>query len=107
MIRASQIGTGQAAAEGIADRLIYCTFFACILLLVACRKKLTRSEIAAVSAVVIGLLVNAAVCGILSGVTDRYQGRSAWVLPTLAFMILLRVWRQSRLTATNANVVLA
>ncbi len=100
-------GPDQPLLKAIADRLIYCTFFASILLLAAFRKKLTRSEIAAISAVVIGLLVNAAVCGILSGVTDRYQGRSAWVLPTLAFMILLRIWRQSRLPATNANVVLA
>jgi len=100
-------GPDQPQLKAIADRLIYCTFFACILLLVAFRKRLTRSDTAAVSAVVIGLFTNAAVCGVLSGVTDRYQGRAAWVLPTVAFMILLRIWRESRPAVTNAKVALA
>lgn len=102
-----RIGPDRPRLKAIADQLIYGTFVLCILLLLAFRRKLAREEIAAICVVVIGLLANAAVCGILSGVTDRYQGRAAWVFPTLAFMILLRVWGESRLTATNAKVALA
>jgi hypothetical protein len=97
----------QPTLKALGDVLIYCTFFASILMLVIVRRKLDRTEIAAVWVVVIGLLANAGVCGILSGVTDRYQGRVAWVLPTLAFMILLRIWRQLAPATTNAKVVLA
>lgn len=39
--------------------------------------------------VVLGLLGNAAVCGILSGVFDRYQGRAAWIAPLIALAWLL------------------
>jgi hypothetical protein len=91
----------------IANLLIYCSFIASILLLIVYRRRLARAEVAAVLVVAVGLLANAAVCGILSGVTDRYQGRVAWVLPTLAFIILLRIWRQSWPPATNAKVTLA
>jgi hypothetical protein len=38
------------------------------------------------------LLANAAICGALSGVTDRYQARVAWLLPALAFAIAARLW---------------
>jgi len=36
------------------------------------------------------LLVNAAVCGILSGVFDRYESRVLWLLPLLAMVALFR-----------------
>jgi hypothetical protein len=36
---------------------------------------------------VIGILVNAAVCGILSGPHDRYAARVAWLLPFAALLI--------------------
>src|SRR5437016_1172050 len=56
------------------------------------RRRLGSIDKAAIAVAAIGLLANAAVCGILSGVTDRYQGRVAWVLPALGFIILARVW---------------
>lgn len=80
---------------------IYFGFIGGIVLLFAVRRKLQRVEIAAVTVVGVGLLANAAVCGILSAVTDRYQGRVAWVLPALAFIILLRVWNGSKPVATS------
>jgi hypothetical protein len=40
--------------------------------------------------VLLGLLGNAAVCGMLSGVFDRYQGRAAWIPALLALAWLLR-----------------
>ncbi len=57
------------------------------LLLFSFRRRLTRTEIAAVSVALLGLLANAAVCGILSAVTERYQGRVAWILPALALIL--------------------
>ncbi|WP_439534045.1 hypothetical protein [Polymorphobacter sp.] len=32
----------------------------------------------------LGLIVNAAVCGVIGGVFDRYQGRMAWLMPLAA-----------------------
>ena len=78
----------RAAGEAVT----YAGFFASILLLVLFRRRLRREEIAAIAVGFIGLLANATVCGTLSGVTDRYQGRVAWVLPALAFIIALRIW---------------
>jgi hypothetical protein len=37
--------------------------------------------------ILIGILVNAAVCGILSGPHDRYSARVAWLLPFAAILI--------------------
>jgi len=82
--------------------LIYASFLASIVALIAYRRRLTREEVAAICVVAVGLFANAAVCGILSAVTDRYQGRVAWVLPALACAILLRMWNERRPLATSA-----
>jgi hypothetical protein len=37
------------------------------------------------------LVVNAAVCGVLSGVNDRYQARLIWLVPLLAVLALCRL----------------
>jgi hypothetical protein len=71
--------------------VVYAGFFASLVLLWLVRRRLSRVEIAAVAVALTGLLANAAVCGILSAVTDRYQGRAAWILPTLALAIVLRM----------------
>lgn len=45
---------------------------------------------------VLFLVINAAVCGALSGLDDRYQGRVAWVMPFCLFTYLccaLREWK--------------
>src|SRR5439155_11648961 len=81
----AQAGPDRPTLKAVGRALVYSSFFASILLLFTFRQRLTSSEVAAVSVAAIGLLANAAVCGILSGVTDRYQGRVAWVLPALAF----------------------
>lgn len=87
--------------------IVYASFIASIALLIAFRRRLSRSDKAALAVVLFGLLANAAVCGILSAVTDRYQGRVAWVLPTLALMMLLRSREDNRPVATSAKVTLA
>ena len=80
--------------RAIANASIYLSFCASILMLLVLRRRLTAIEVAALWVAVVGLLSNAAVCGVLSGVTDRYQGRVAWVLPLLAGVILLRLWSE-------------
>lgn len=42
---------------------------------------------------VLGVLANAAVCGILSEVVGRYQSRVVWVLPLGAIMLALTWWK--------------
>ena len=72
--------------------LMYVSFFASLLLLFLVRRRLTAAERAALAISAVGLVVNAAVCGALSGVTERYQARVAWVIPALALAILARLW---------------
>lgn len=54
----------------------------------------------AVLLVLAGVALNAAICGAISGVFDRYQGRVAWLVPFLALAALF-AWRQ-RKTETAA-----
>jgi hypothetical protein len=75
----------------VSEVLIYLSFAASVFLLFALRRRLRSLEVAAISAALVGLLANAAVCGILSAVTDRYQGRVAWILPVLGLIIWLRI----------------
>ena len=81
------------------DAIVHAGFFGALVLLWIFRRRLTQAETAAVSVAVAGLAVNAIVCGVLSGVTDRYQGRVAWVLPALAIIIAARIWSESRSVA--------
>ncbi|MGN7999796.1 hypothetical protein [Sphingomonas sp. 22176] len=41
--------------------------------------------------VVFAVLLNGAVCGAISGVFDRYQGRVAWLIPLFALAILIQL----------------
>ncbi|MDB5699077.1 MAG: hypothetical protein JWN69_1881, partial [Alphaproteobacteria bacterium] len=41
--------------------------------------------------VITAIVVNAAVCGILAGVVDRYQARVTWLLPLLALVAFHRL----------------
>ena len=79
--------------------IIYAGCFAAIVLLWIVRRRLTRAEMAAISVAVVGLATNAIVCGVLSAVTDRYQGRVVWVLPALAIIIAARIWSGSQSAA--------
>jgi hypothetical protein len=45
--------------------------------------------------VVIGVVINAGVCGAVSGVFDRYQGRVAWLVPFAVCTYLLSVYSSS------------
>lgn len=87
--------------------LIYASFIGSLLFLAGIRRRLTRLELAVLSVVATALVANAAVCGILSGVADRYQGRVAWILPAVTAMIWLRIRGRRDQPATSAKVTLA
>lgn len=75
--------------------VIYLAFGASLVAIFLLRRRLTRQELAALLVAFAGLAGNAAICGILSGVSDRYQARVAWIIPLLAILMLLR-WRNDR-----------
>lgn len=75
--------------------VIYVAFAASLVAIFLLRRRLTRLEWGTLFVASAGLASNAAICGILSGVSDRYQARVAWTIPLLAMLILLR-WRNER-----------
>jgi len=102
-----QVDADRPMLKKVSTWLIYLSAAASVLLLVASRRRLSRVEISALWVLVVGLAVNAAVCGILSAVTDRYQGRVAWILPALTFILLLKLRLGSSAITTNAKATLA
>jgi hypothetical protein len=97
-----QVSPDRAWLKVIGKILIYASFIGSLLFLVVARRRLTTGEFSALCVVAAGLVANAAVCGILSGVADRYQGRVAWVLPAVAAMLLLRLRDDRSKPATSA-----
>jgi hypothetical protein len=53
-----------------------------------------RLDLAVVGWIVIGLAANAAVCGMVAGVFDRYQGRVAWLVPLAAVAVAVQLGRR-------------
>ncbi|HEU0284261.1 MAG TPA: hypothetical protein VFR52_03860 [Sphingomicrobium sp.] len=96
----TQISATRPRLTAFAETVVYLSFFLSALLLIAVRRQVRPVEKGTIAIVVIGLLANAAICGILSGVTDRYQGRVAWLLPAAAIFILLRIRSQPGPAAT-------
>ena len=94
-----QSSTDRPRLRKAGEVIIYAGCFAAIVLLWIVRRRLTRAEMAAISVAVVGLATNAIVCGVLSAVTDRYQGRVVWVLPALAIIIAARIWSGSQSAA--------
>lgn len=87
----TQISANRPGLTAVGEIVVYLSFALSVLFLIAIRWVLRPVEIASIAIVVIGLLANAAICGILSGVTDRYQARVVWLLPAVAILILLRI----------------
>jgi hypothetical protein len=87
------------------DRQIALVFSLCSPLLIfhAWRRRDHRL-VGLASVIVTMIIVNAAVCGILSGVFDRYQSRVLWLLPLLAIVAALRIWEwRSKRVADQAG----
>lgn len=49
-----------------------------------------RRLLALIAVIAAGILLNAAVCGILSGPFARYQSRIVWLVPMLAMLVVVR-----------------
>ncbi|QXQ06642.1 hypothetical protein KX816_00725 [Sphingosinicellaceae bacterium] len=49
--------------------------------------------------IIVAVIVNAAVCGILSGPFARYQSRLIWLVPLLALLLLADWWTRRRVRA--------
>ncbi len=57
------------------------------------RKQWTRKWTVFLLSALVFLLANAAVCGVLSGVLNRYQARVIWILPFLALVMIFAFLR--------------
>lgn len=53
-----------------------------------------QPQLAIIGWIMLGLVINAAVSGVIGGVFDRYQGRVAWLVPLAAVAALAMVRRQ-------------
>lgn len=71
--------------------IIYVVFSGSLAMLFVLRRRMMALERGALMVIAVGLISNAAVCGVLSGVADRYQARVAWAIPVLVMLILLRI----------------
>ena len=82
------------ALKSLGKALMYLSFFGSVVLVFLLRRRLIAAEKAVLAVAAVGLLANAAICGALSGLTDRYQARVVWLIPALALFILARLWSE-------------
>lgn len=80
--------------------LHYVVVIASVLVLVCVtvsQRPLPREHVALVVFIGLGIIGNAAICGILSGAAGRYQSRVIWLLPLLAAAsVIARLLRTRR-----------
>ena len=91
-LRTSAASRGTMPLRYFEAWIMGCVVIAGFVLAAALRRRIPRSPpdppvIPIIIWTVIGLLVNGAVCGILSGPHDRYSARVAWLLPFAALLI--------------------
>jgi len=68
---------------------IYAAIVLCTVWIGFGARRLTRSQLTAVSLIISVLAVNAAFCVLASGLSDRYQARLAWIFPLLVLSYVL------------------
>ncbi len=83
------------AAISLMMRLVYFAALIGVVVLLWRLRHVRNAEIAFAAMLVVGILANAVVSGVISGVFDRYQGRVAW-LAALALLVLVGQWRRVR-----------
>lgn len=82
--------------------VFYAAFAASLAIIVMLRRRMPKLEGGALLIAAVGLVSNAATCGIISGVADRYQARVAWIIPLLAVMLMARIKsRDGALSSVN------
>jgi hypothetical protein len=97
----------RAQVRGIANLVTYAGISAALIYLALIVRRLRRGEGTVLLLLAAGLVGNAAVTGILSGVAHRYQGRIIWVLPVVAigFWLARRASRQAEINGQFAGVL--
>ena len=90
----------RAQVRGIANLVTYAGIAAALIYLAMIARRLRRGEGTVLLLLAAGLLGNAAVTGILSGVAHRYQGRIIWVVPVVAlgFYLARRASRRAEIS---------
>lgn len=84
---------------GIASLLMKITYVGSLAVLLVALWRLAgtgwrqQPQLAIIGWIMLGLVVNAAVSGVIGGVFDRYQGRVAWLVPLVAAAALAMVRR--------------
>lgn len=102
--KTSRVAEGTMPLDGLSIVMLaaYLAGFAGLiaLLLSQSRANLPRQmwEIAAV--LVAGVVINAAVSGVIAGVFDRYQGRVAWLIPFAAALLWIQAISRTRATTS-------
>jgi uncharacterized membrane-anchored protein len=71
------------------------------------RRLLDPKHLTAILLVIAGVIVNAAVCGALSGPHDRYEARLSWLLPFVAIAVGLELAARRRRLPTAEQAVRA
>lgn len=75
--------------DGFAAASHAVTGLAVLVLLAWCRREPRGEGLGLVLLILLGIVLNAAICGVLSGPHDRYQARVIWTLPVLAAALAL------------------
>ncbi len=91
----------------IGDALSTAMLLVAVVYLIVLGPRMRRAEAGVVFLAVAGLLVNAAVTGVLSSVANRYQGRLIWVVPALALGFWLARRRTDEAVGVGNEVVAA
>jgi hypothetical protein len=53
--------------------------------------------------ILLGVVINAVVCGAVSGPHDRYEARVAWLVPFVAIALLLQIARSARSSGSGSE----
>src|SRR4051794_16747501 len=54
----------------------------------------------------IGIISNALICGSFSSIHDRYQARVIWLIPLAATLVLARILRPKRTLLSDTNALM-
>jgi hypothetical protein len=60
------------------------------------RQRVGTTQLYPVVLIPLGVVINAVVCGAVSGPHDRYEARVAWLVPFVAIALLLEIARSGR-----------
>lgn len=100
-LQAVETGANRRAALELVEWLSAATALAAALWLAWSVRRMRACDRAAAALLVAGLLGNAAVCAIFSGVADRYQARVVWLLPLFALVMIIGAAERARRPAAG------